>query len=408
MSLNIKWVKGGVCAPKSFLAAGGYCGLRKNPDKKDLAIIYSPVPCNAAAVYTTNQVKAAPLYVTMDHLKDGKAQAVIANSGNANACVPDGREHAERMTEALAKALNIAPEDCIVASTGIIGVPLNIECVETSTPKIAKTLSFWGSRAAAEAIMTTDTYFKEAAVKVKLADTDITIGAISKGSGMIHPNMGTTLSFMTTDANISSPVLQEILRSCVKKSFNRISVDGDTSTNDMACILASGAAENPEILPGTPEYEGFSQALMVLCTELAKKLAADGEGATRLISCTVKGCETEDQAEIFSKAVIASSLVKAAMFGRDPNWGRILCAMGYSGAAFTPETVDISFTSDVGQVQVCRNGAAISFNEVLAKKVLSADSVDILVNMKSGTEEATAWGCDLTYDYVKINGEYHT
>lgn len=401
-------IAGGVCAPKGFLAGGLYCGIRKNKDKKDLALIYSKVPCQAAAVYTKNQVKAAPIYVTMEHLQNGMAQAVIANSGNANACAAGGEENAKRMAEAAAKALRLKSEDLIVASTGVIGVPLEIEAIEAGLPQLAEALSYEGSTNAAEAIMTTDTYKKEHAISFLFGETTITIGGISKGSGMIHPNMGTTLSFLTTDANVEQKALQQALSYCVNKSFNRISVDGDTSTNDMVSLMANGLAGNDIIKEGTAAYETFVGALMEICVYLAKELARDGEGASRLITCTVEQAETEEKAEIMAKAVISSSLTKAAMFGRDANWGRILCAMGYSGASFDYETVEIKFRSKAGEIKVCEKGRGLPFDEDLALKILSEEEVEILCDLGEGMETATAWGCDLTYEYVKINGDYRS
>lgn len=401
-------VQGGVCAPKGFLAAGIYCGIRKNKQKKDLALIYCEVPCQAAAVYTANQVKAAPIYTTMEHLKDGKAQAVIANSGNANACAAGGEENALRMAKAAASALGLMTEDLIVASTGVIGVPLEVEVIEAGMMELAGALSPQGSSNAAEAIMTTDTFMKEYAVSFPLGGKTVHIGGITKGSGMIHPNMGTTLSFLTTDVVIEQPLLQKALLYCVQRSFNRISVDGDTSTNDMVSLMASGLAENPSIEDETEEYEILLNALMEVCVHFARELARDGEGASRLISCTIKGTDTEEKAELMAKAVISSSLTKAAMFGRDANWGRILCAMGYSGAQFDYETVDIYFESKVGTIQVCAKGRGLSFDEDLALKILSEDEVEIRGILQEGAYEATAWGCDLTYEYVKINGEYRS
>ncbi len=405
---NIHEIQGGVCAPKGFTAAGMHCGIRKNKNNKDLALIYSIVPCKSAALYTSNKVKAAPLYVTMDHLKDGKAQAVIVNSGNANACAPKGEESAVRMAVAASKALGINCKDVIVASTGVIGVPLDVQAIEEGVPALSQALSAEGSSDAAEAIMTTDTYKKEYAVAFELGDKLIRIGGISKGSGMIHPNMGTTLNFITTDANIASELLEKAWRHCVKRSFNRISVDGDTSTNDMACILANGLAQNQEILDGTGEYEMFLSALMKLCVHLAKELARDGEGSNRLISCTVKNAEDEEKAEVMAKAAIASSLTKAALAGGDANWGRVLCALGYSGAEFDYQKVDISFCSKAGKILVCKNGNGLEFNEEKAAEILSANEVEIHADLKEGSEQATAWGCDLTCEYIKINGSYRT
>ncbi len=405
---NIYQIEGGVCAPKGFTAAGVHCGIRKNKNNKDLALIYSTVPCKAVALYTSNKVKAAPLYVTMEHLKDGKAQAIIANSGNANACAAKGEENAVRMAVAASKALGIDCKDVIVASTGVIGVPLDVQAIEEGMPVLSGALSPEGSSDAAEAIMTTDTYKKEYAVAFHLGDKMVRMGGISKGSGMIHPNMGTTLNFITTDVNISSELLEKAWRHCVKRSFNRISIDGDTSTNDMACILANGLAQNLEILDGTEDYEIFLTALMKLCVHLAKELARDGEGSDRLISCTVSNAADEEKAEVMAKAVIASSLTKAAMSGEDANWGRVLCAMGYSGAEFDYQKVDISFCSKIGEVLVCQNGNGLEFDEEKAAEILSANEIEIQADLKEGSEQATAWGCDLTCEYVEINGSYRS
>lgn len=404
----IKEIKGGVCAPKGFLASGIYAGLRKNKDKKDLALIYSEVQCKAAALYTSNKVKADPLYVTMDHLKDKKARAIICNSGNANACAPKGRENAVRMAEAAAKALGIKTEDVIVASTGVIGVGLNIDAIESGLPGLYKALSLEGSEDAAEAIMTTDTYKKEYALSFEVGGKEIKIGGISKGSGMIHPNMGTTLNFITSDANIDEDLLEKTWRSCVNRTFNRISVDGDTSTNDMACIMTNGLADNEEIKEGSESHEAFRTALMKLCTYLARELARDGEGSTKLITCITKGASDEEKAAQIARAVISSSLTKAAMTGGDANWGRVLCAAGYSGAEFEYLKVDISFKSIKGEIEVCRGGNGLDFDEEAAASILSADETEIIVNLNEGEESAEAWGCDLTCEYVNINGDYRS
>lgn len=409
MGINdIKKVPGGVCAPMGFMAAGKHCGLKKNKKKKDLALIYCSVPCKAAALYTSNKVKAAPLYVTMDHLKDGWAQAVIANSGNANACADKGEENAIRMAESAAVNLGLNAKDIIVASTGIIGVPLKVEVIESGMSKLVENLSENGSAQAAEAIMTTDTFKKEYSIAMTLKGKTVKIGAISKGSGMIHPNMGTTLSFITTDVNMERELLQKALTYCVKRSFNRISVDGDTSTNDMACIMASGLAGNPEIVCEDEDYNAFVEALLSVCVQLARELARDGEGSTRLISCKVKNALSEEKAEVISKSVIASSLTKTAIFGSDANWGRVLCAMGYSGEDFDYESVDIYFQSEAGEIAVCKNGRGLAFDESLAKDILKEEEIEIIVDLKEGESIATAWGCDLTYDYVKINGDYRS
>jgi glutamate N-acetyltransferase/amino-acid N-acetyltransferase len=405
---DIYEIQGGVCAPKGFSAAATYCGIRKNKNKKDLALIYSVEPCKAVALYTSNKVKAAPLYVTMEHLKDGKAQAIIVNSGNANACAPNGHENAVRMAEAASKALGIDCKDVIVASTGVIGVSLDIDAIEAGVPALAKALSPDGGSDAAEAIMTTDTYKKEYAIAFDLGGKTVRIGGASKGSGMIHPNMGTTLNFFTSDVDIDGELLEKAWRYCVKRSFNRISVDGDTSTNDMACILTNGLAGNPEIVEGSQEYETFVAALLKICIYLAKELARDGEGSTRLLSCTVSNAADEEKAETMAKAVIASSLTKAALSGGDANWGRVLCAMGYSGVEFDYEKTDIWFRSEVGEILVCENGQGLQFDEAVAAEILSAEEVEIYADLKEGGTEVTAWGCDLTCEYVKINGSYRT
>ena len=407
-SRDIYVIKGGVCAPKGLLAAATYCGVRKNKNKKDLALIYSQVPCKAVALYTRNKVKAAPIQVTMEHLKDGKAQAIIVNSGNANACAPKGHENALRMAEAASKALCIDCKDVIVASTGVIGVPLDIDAIEAGVPVLAKALSADGGSDAAEAIMTTDTCKKEYAVAFELGGNTVRIGGASKGAGMIHPNMATTLNFITTDVNIDRELLEKAWRYCVNRSFNRISVDGDTSTNDMACVLANGMAGNAKFCEGSEEYEIFVEALLKVCVYLAIELARVGEGASRLISCTVKNAASEEKAETMAKAVIASSLTKAAMSGGDANWGRVLCAMGYSGADFDYEKTDVWFRSEVGEILVCQNGQGLEFDEVTAAKTLSADEVDILADLIVGEAWATAGVCDLTCEYVRINGSYRT
>ena len=406
----MKLISGGVTAAKGFKAAGLHAGVKagSNPEKNDLAMILCDTEATAAGVYTMNRVKAAPIYVTMEHLENGVARGIIANSGNANACAPMGHENAVKMSEAAAAATGLKPEDFIVASTGVIGQPLNISVIEQACPTLASLLSRDGSMEAAKAIMTTDTRPKEIAVSFEIGGKEVRLGGIAKGSGMIHPNMGTMLAFLTTDCAISSDVLQSALYETTKVTFNRISVDGDTSTNDTCCILASGAAGNPVIDWKSEEYEVFQGALKFVCTELAKKIAGDGEGATRLVTCTVSGSRSDETAEKLAMEVIRSSLVKAAMFGADANWGRVLCAMGYSKAPFRPEYVDIAFASAAGEIQVCAAGEGLAFDEDLAKKVLTQPEVEIRINVNEGEHSATAWGCDLTYDYVKINGDYRT
>ena len=406
----MKLISGGVTAAKGFRAAGVHAGVKagSSPDKNDLAMILCDTEAAAAGVYTMNRVKAAPIYVTMEHLENGTARGVIANSGNANACAPLGHENAVKMCEAAASATGLRPEDFIVCSTGVIGQTLNVSVIEDACPTLASLLSRDGSGDAAAAIMTTDTKKKEIAVSFEIGGKEVRLGGIAKGSGMIHPNMATMLCFLTTDCAISSDVLQDALYEVTKVTFNRVSVDGDTSTNDTCCILASGAAENALIDWKSEDYDVFYGALKYVCTELAKKIAGDGEGATKLVSCTVSGSRSDEAAEKLSMEVIRSSLVKAAMFGADANWGRVLCAMGYSKAPFRPECVDVAFASAAGTIQVCKAGEGLDFDEELAKKVLSQPEVEILVNVNEGEHAVTAWGCDLTYDYVKINGDYRT
>ena len=406
----MKLISGGVTAAKGFRAAGVHAGVKagSSADKNDLAMILCDTEASAAGVYTMNRVKAAPIYVTMEHLENGSARGVIANSGNANACAPLGHENAVKMCEAAASATGLRPEDFIVCSTGVIGQTLNVSVIENACPTLASLLSRDGSGDAAAAIMTTDTKKKEIAVSFELGGKEVRLGGIAKGSGMIHPNMGTMLCFLTTDCAISPDVLQDALYEVTKVTFNRVSVDGDTSTNDTCCILASGAAENQLIDWKSEDYDVFYGALKFVCTELAKKIAGDGEGATKLVTCTVSGSRSDEAAEKLAMEVIRSSLVKAAMFGADANWGRVLCAMGYSKAPFRPECVDVSFASAAGSIAVCKAGEGLEFDEDLAKKVLSQDEVEIQVNVNEGEHAVTAWGCDLTYDYVKINGDYRT
>lgn len=401
-------IQGGVSAAQGFTAAGIHAGLRKNKSRLDLAMIYCDVECSAAAVYTKNAVKASPIYVTMENLSSGKARAVICNSGNANACAPDGDENAHRMCSAAAKALGIDEKSVIVASTGVIGQRLDIEAIEAATPALAGLLSKEGSDPAAEAIMTTDLRKKELALTFEAGGRKVILGGIAKGSGMIHPNMGTMLCFLTTDCAISTPLLQLALSRAVRRTFNRISVDGDTSTNDMCAILASGLAGNSIIDKENEDFSVFCEALVTIMQYLAREIARDGEGATKLLTCTVRGAGCEDTAETLAKAVIASSLVKAAMFGSDANWGRILCAMGYSGAPFNPVQTDISFISKEGSIAVAKSGRGLDFDECLALRILKQDEVTIDICIGDGEYEATAWGCDLSYDYVKINGDYRT
>ena len=390
----MKLISGGVTAAKGFRAAGVHAGVKagSSADKNDLAMILCDTEASAAGVYTMNRVKAAPIYVTMEHLENGSARGIIANSGNANACAPLGHENAVKMCEAAASATGLRPEDFIVCSTGVIGQTLNVSVIENACPTLASLLSRDGSGDAAAAIMTTDTKKKEIAVSFELGGKEVRLGGIAKGSGMIHPNMGTMLCFLTTDCAISPDVLQDALYEVTKVTFNRVSVDGDTSTNDTCCILASGAAENQLIDWKSEDYDVFYGALKFVCTELAKKIAGDGEGATKLVTCTVSGSRSDEAAEKLAMEVIRSSLVKAAMFGADANWGRVLCAMGYSKAPFRPECVDVSFASAAGSIAVCKAGEGLEFDEDLAKKVLSQDEVEIQVNVNEGEHAVTAWG----------------
>ena len=404
----MEFVEGGVTAAEGFTAAGIYCGIRKNKSKPDLAMIYSKVPCSAAAVYTQNLVKGAPILVTQKNIADGKAQAVICNSGNANTCNADGEEKARRMCEIAAKELGIAPEDVVVASTGVIGQVLPIEPIENAAPALVRALSPTGSENAAKAIMTTDTEVKNMAVKLTIGGKTVKIGGIAKGSGMIHPNMATMLCFLTTDAAISVCALNAALHEAVHVSFNMVSIDGDTSTNDMTAVLASGLAGNEEITGNSEDYRLFTQGLTALCTALARKVAKDGEGATKLLVCRVAGGKSEKDARAVAKSVICSSLFKAAMFGADANWGRVLCAIGYADAQVDINAVDVSFESKAGRIDVCKNGAGIDFDEDEAKKILTQDEINVDVALHGGSFEAAAFGCDLTYDYVKINGDYRT
>ena len=402
----MKIIEGGVCSAKGFKAGALHCGIRKSQTKKDLAMIRSDCLCNAAAVYTKNQVKAAPVLLTKEHLADGKAQAVIINSGNANACAPFGMEHARRQGMAAARALEVEEENVVVASTGIIGQTLPVEAIEAHAAEME--MKYDNSLAAAEAIMTTDTKIKTFAVEFEPGGTLCHMGGICKGSGMIHPNMGTMLCFITTDCAISANMMKKALLFYVDKTFNRVTVDGDTSTNDMCVVMANGMAGNKEITEENESYDAYCEALHAVMKDLARKIAGDGEGASRLITCTVTGAEDEAKAEILAKSIASSSLTKAAMFGSDANWGRVLCAMGYSGASFDTKAVQIEFASAEGCISVCENGQGLDFDEALAKKILNQDEVEILVSLKEGCGTATCWGCDLTYDYVRINGDYRS
>jgi len=404
----MKQIEGGICAAQGFKASGVFCGIRKNKTKKDLALIYSDVPATAAAVYTTNLVKGAPLEVTRHHLADGIAQAIICNSGNANTCNADGIEIAEKECEILSKELGVKADDILVASTGVIGQPLSITPIEAGIPGLVKALSGSGSDTAAEAIMTTDTVKKEVAVEFEIGGKTCRIGGIAKGSGMIHPNLATMLVFITSDVKISKDLLQKALSTDIKETFNMMSVDGDTSTNDNVVVMCNGLAGNKEISAEGPDYEAFMKALNTVTVFLCRSIAGDGEGATKLLECKVNGAKTTDVAKTVAKSIICSSLVKAAMFGADANWGRVLCAIGYSGADVDVTKVDVEFVSKAGKVEVCKNGAGIEFSEEIAKKVLMEKEIDIMVELNDGPGNAIAWGCDLTYDYVKINGDYRT
>ena len=404
----MKIVSGGVCAAKGFRAAGIHCGIRHNHTKKDLALIVSDVRASAAAVYTTNLVKGAPLTVTKAHLADGMARAVICNSGNANTCNADGLQIAEGMAALAAEALGIPAEDVAVASTGVIGQRLSLDPVRDKIGELAASLSDGGSTDACQAIMTTDTHPKEAAVAFTLGGKTCHLGGIAKGSGMIHPNMATMLVFITTDAAIAPAMLQRALSGDVAGTFNMVSIDGDTSTNDMVVVLANGMAGNDEITAEGEDFAAFMKALNTVTVALCRMIAADGEGASKLLECSVTGAKDLAAARTAAKSVVCSSLTKAAMFGADANWGRVLCALGYSGADLDVTKVGVRFRSKAGTVEVCRDGAGVDFSEEEAKKVLLEDEIEILVDLGDGDAAATAWGCDLTYDYVKINGDYRT
>ena len=408
----MKQIPGGVCAAKGFSAAGLRAGIKPTSpaDKNDLGLIVSSVPCAAAGVFTTNRVKAAPVWLDKEQLANGTAQVVIANSSIANACAPEGEETCRREMALVSEALDVDASDVLVSSTGVIGVRLNVEAIEAALPELVSKLeaSEAGSDAVARAIMTTDTVKKEISYEFQVGGKTAHIGGISKGSGMIHPQMGTMLCYLTTDACVSAEMLDKALREVVGKTFNRISVDGDMSTNDTCIVLANGLAENPCIATEGKDFEAFKMAMFAVCLYLCRLMAKDGEGATHLMTCKVSGAATEQSAEVIGKSVINSSLTKAAIFGADANWGRVLCAMGYSGEDFDSDKVSISFVSDAGEVLVCENGRGVDFSEETAKEVLSQEEVIIDIRMQEGTEQAICWGCDLTYDYVKINGDYRT
>ena len=408
MNNTIQITEGGVCAAKGFTAAGVAAGIRKKTGKKDLALIVSSVPASAAAVYTTNLVKGAPLTVTKENISDGKARCIICNSGNANTCNANGIEIAGQTCALTAEALGLQAGDVVVASTGVIGQPLSIDPIRNAIPTLVKALSEEGSGDACEAIMTTDTKKKEVAVSFELGGKTCHLGGITKGSGMIHPNMATMLVFLTTDAAIAPAMLQKALKGDIQSTFNMISVDGDTSTNDMVVILANGLAGNPMVEVEGDDFAVFMKALNTVTVQLCRMIAGDGEGATKLLECRLTGAKDLKTARTVARSIISSSLTKAAMFGEDANWGRVLCAIGYSGADVDVHKVDVSFLSKAGTVTVCENGAGVPFSEELAAKVLHEPEIDILVDLHDGGEKAEAWGCDLTYDYVKINGDYRT
>lgn len=403
----MKLISGGICAAQGFTANGVHCGIRKTKTKRDLSLIYSQVPATAASVYTTNLVKGAPLLVTQAHLADGKAQAIVCNSGNANTCNANGVEIAEAMCALTAKELGLSPEDIIVASTGVIGQPLDLAPIAAGIPELVQGLGNH-SDLAAEGIMTTDTKKKEIAVSFEIDGVECKLGGICKGSGMIHPNMATMLVFLTTDCAISSAMLQKALSTDVCNTFNMVSVDGDTSTNDMVTVLANAMAGNPIIEEDGPAFQAFMTALNTVTIYLCRCIAGDGEGATKLLECQVTGAASKSIAKAVAKSVICSSLTKAAMFGADANWGRILCAIGYAGVPVDISKIEVAFHSSKGTVVVCKNGTGAVFSEEQAKEILLEPEIDILIHLHDGPGEATAWGCDLTYDYVKINGDYRT
>ncbi len=403
----MKKITGGVCAAQGFKANGVHCGIRKNKTKRDLSLIVSDVRASAACVYTQNLVKGAPLLVTKEHVSDGYAQAIVCNSGNANTCNADGVEIAEGMCALVEKHTGIPAKDVVVASTGVIGQPLSLEPIAGGMESLVKGLGE-NSDFAAQGIMTTDTVEKQVAYTFTLGGKECRIGAIGKGVGMINPNMATMLIFVTTDAAISPAMLQKALSADVKDSFNMVSVDGDTSTNDMVCVLANGLAGNAPIEEAGKDFTAFRKALAKVTTYLCRKIAKDGEGATKLLECKVTGAKSKKAARTVAKSVIQSSLFKAAMFGADANWGRVLCAIGYSGADVDIHKVDLAFKSRVGVLDVCRGGSGIPFSEEDAKRIFSEDEIEILISLNDGNARATAWGCDLTYDYVKINGDYRT
>jgi glutamate N-acetyltransferase/amino-acid N-acetyltransferase len=405
----MKFIDGGITAPTGFTANAALSGIKQGRAKDDTALIYSDCPCRAAAVFTANRVQAEPVKLTRRHLADGKAQAVIANAGNANACTGEaGFRAARRMAETVAAALSLRAEDVLVCSTGVIGVPLPVEKIERQTAALAAGLSKAGHEKAREAILTTDTVYKECAVETEIGGRTVRVGTMAKGSGMIHINMGTMLGFIATDCAISAALLGKALRESATGTYNCVSVDGDTSTNDTLLILANGRAGNAEITADGEDFRAFLSALNAVNTEMAKKIAGDGEGAGHLLECRVSGAASTEQARTLAKSVISSNLVKAAFFGRDANWGRVLCALGYAGVDFAPERASVRFESGAGGIELFREGAPLAFDEAKAKAVLSERDIRIEVSLGAGSAEGTAWGCDLTYDYVKINGDYRT
>ncbi len=406
--MSIKIIDGGVCASKGFKANGIHCGIRRNRSKRDLTLIASECACSAAAVYTTNLVKGAPIKVTKKHLANGKAQAIICNSGNANTCNANGIEIAEKMSKLVANKLAIDPSDVVVASTGVIGQPLSLEPIANGIDELVNGLSIEGGLNAAEGIMTTDTMLKQVAVEFNVGGKVCRLGGIAKGSGMIHPNMATMLVFITSDVCISSSMLLKALQSDITETFNMISIDGDTSTNDMVTVLANGKAENPEITCEGEDFAEFMKALNTVTVYLCRAIVSDGEGATKMLECSVSGAKDKITAKTVAKSVVCSSLVKTAMFGSDANWGRVLCAIGYSGAKVDVEKIDVAFKSEKGIVEVCKNGSGVDFSEEKAKEILLEKEICIDINLNDGIQSSTAWGCDLTYDYVKINGDYRT
>lgn len=401
-------LNGGVTTPKGFKASGVHCGIRKNRDKLDLALVVSEVQAATASVYTQNKVKGAPILVTQQNIADGYAQAIICNSGNANTCNPNGVELAEKVCELTACALGLTPADIVIASTGVIGQPLPIEPFESGIPHAVAALSKQGGSIAAEAIMTTDTVKKEFALQFELGGKTCHIGAMTKGSGMINPNMATMLTFITSDVAISPTMLDKALKAVVKTTLNQINVDGDTSTNDMATIMANGLAGNPEITTENGDFETFCAALKTVCIWACRQIAKDGEGATKLLQCSVTNARSEEIALKIAKSIISSDLFKSAMFGEDANWGRVLCAIGYTEGDFSIDGVSLVLKSAKGEVKVCENAAYHPFSEEVAAEVLSEKEIEILVDMHDGSAFAQAWGCDLTYEYVKINGDYRS